>query len=113
MTNHINLTDANGQVYCCLRNRIVALDQKHQQHYCTGCRMYNGLAASGGVNCLWEDQRTDGGDLYITDPNREWIENQENRVQRLMADWEKGWEPSQIIPEDEPMGFGNEAEAAG
>jgi hypothetical protein len=88
MINHINLSDANGQVYCCLRNRIVAFDQNHQGKFCKGCRMYNGNAGGSGVECLWDDIReTEADCMVVTDPVQEWLSNQQRRVQSLLAVW--------------------------
>lgn len=88
MINHINLTDANGQVYCCLRNRIVQYDQTHRDKFCSGCKMYNGNAGGSGVECLWDDIReTESDSRVVTDPAQEWATNQKRRVQNLLAEW--------------------------
>lgn len=88
MINHINLPDGNGQIYCCLRNRIVRFDRAHQERYCSGCRMYNGDAGGSGVECLWDDIReTESDSMVVTDPVHEWESNQKKRVRALMAGW--------------------------
>lgn len=86
--NHINLPDAMGQVYCCLRNRVVRYDEGHQSRYCSGCKMFNGTAAGCGVECLWDDNRYKNTDhVIVTDPVGEWTNNQKKRVQAFIAKW--------------------------
>lgn len=88
MVNHINVADVKGQVYCCLRNRIVVYDEEHRTRYCNGCKMYNGNAGGAGVECLWDDIReTEDGQMVVTDPVQEWTSNQKRRVQSLLAEW--------------------------
>lgn len=93
MINHINVADAEGKVYCCLRNRIVCLDEEHKNKFCSGCKMYNGNAGGGGVECIWDDIReADANQVIVTDPAREWASNQMRRVQTLMTEWNTGQE---------------------
>jgi hypothetical protein len=111
MINHINLPDAGGQVYCCLRNRVISYDLSHQNNYCSNCKMFNGTAAGCGVECLWDDNRvSNGSHVFVTDPVREWACNQEKRVQALIAEWV----PVEVETEPELFGdsFGDRGEAA-
>lgn len=93
MINHINLPDAKGQVYCCLRNRVVRYDSVHQSMFCNGCKMFNGTAGGFGVECVWDDNRTAAdARLVVTDPVQEWFCNQKKRVQSFVMEWEPGEE---------------------
>ena len=88
MINHINVPDAMGQIYCCLRNRVIRYDQNHQSQYCSACKMFNGTADGCGVECLWDDSRAKAGDyILVSDPVREWAGNQKKRVQAFLAVW--------------------------
>lgn len=90
MINHINVPDANGQIYCCLRNRIVRFGQDHMDQYCSGCRMFGGDAGGSGVECHWDDIReTEADHVVVTDPVKEWASNQKKRVRSLMSAWEQ------------------------
>lgn len=111
MINHINLPDTMGQVYCCLRNRVVRYDAGHRARFCGNCKMFNGTAGGCGVECLWDDSRAEaavsksgetGAAEYacvvVTDPVAEWAAHQKKRVQQFIAEWnreeeETGYEP--------------------
>lgn len=81
LINHLNLSDSNSRVYCCLRNRVVLLDDAHKETYCALCGMFNGDAGGGGVECLWDDMReTEGSTVVVEDPYREWASNQVRKV---------------------------------
>jgi hypothetical protein len=76
LITHVNYMDQDGQIYCCLRNRVVKLDQQQQEQFCSGCKMFAGLASGQGVECAWEDMRNVSEPHIVTDPNREFITNQ-------------------------------------
>ena len=80
MINHINLANDNNEVYCCLRNKVVRSDTEHQIRFCSGCKMYQGYAQGGGIECRWEDSRTGSDWLVIKDPFAEWVFNQRKTV---------------------------------
>jgi hypothetical protein len=78
--SHINLADANNEIYCCLRNRVVNLDEAHLKQYCSGCKMFGGEAEGSGVECVWEDQRPIESPYFAVDAQREWLANQKRKV---------------------------------
>lgn len=91
MINHVNLPDGNGNIYCCLRNRIVRLEAGHTERYCRGCRMYNGDAGGTGVECLWDDIReTESDQVVVTDPREEWVSNQKKSFRTVWTAWNAG-----------------------
>jgi len=57
VVNHINLADTNGQIYCRLLDRVVDLNEEHQNNHCSNCRMLSGSAQGNGVECEWTDSR--------------------------------------------------------
>lgn len=77
---HINLSDPDGQVYCCLRNRVVKLDDEQKQAFCSGCRMYAGEASGKGVECVWEDLRPVSDPHVVRDPYAELTSNQKRQI---------------------------------
>lgn len=77
---HINVPDKSGQVYCCLRNRIVRLDDEQWRRFCDGCGMYAGRAGGQGVACVWEDARLLPDPYVVTDPEAELRSNQRKQV---------------------------------
>jgi hypothetical protein len=78
--NHINYTDQNDHIYCCLRNRVVKLNQQQQEQFCQGCKMFAGTADGRGVECAWEDVRSISNPHIVADPAREFISNQRRYV---------------------------------
>ncbi|WP_248928448.1 hypothetical protein [Paenibacillus hamazuiensis] len=78
--NHINLKNAEGLVYCCLRNKLVKLDEEQEQTFCKMCKMYAGPAGGRGVECVWEDMRDVGNPHVVTDPHEEFKMNQMRQV---------------------------------
>ncbi|NHN33014.1 hypothetical protein [Paenibacillus agricola] len=80
LTNHVNFVDSEGQIYCCLRNKLVKLDQQQEERFCNGCQMFAGFANGGGVECMWEDARHVNNPHIIVDPFQEFISNQRRVV---------------------------------
>ncbi len=71
--HHINLTDANGNVYCHAHHEIMPLDGQHISEYCWNCPLLAGFPGQGtGVDCLYID--TNVGDeiteAQYADPNQ-------------------------------------------
>ncbi|CAG7646248.1 hypothetical protein ACFQI7_23490 [Paenibacillus allorhizosphaerae] len=73
---HINMADEGGKVYCCLRNRVVNLNEAQKTKYCSGCGMFAGFAGDLGVECLWEDVRLVNDPHIAADPMAEFTSNQ-------------------------------------
>lgn len=71
--NHVNIADGKGQVYCCLRNRVVDLTKEHRQTYCGCCKMFNGDADGQGVECLWDDALAAQDEIIARNPYQEWV----------------------------------------
>jgi hypothetical protein len=80
LTNHINYMDSDGHIYCCLRNKLVKLDQQQEERFCHGCKMFAGFVSGGGVECAWEDLRRVNNPHIIVDPVQEFISNQRRIV---------------------------------
>ncbi|MCL6459703.1 MAG: hypothetical protein K6T85_17040 [Gorillibacterium sp.] len=80
MINHINMANEDNEIYCCLRNKVVRADAEHTQKFCSRCKMYQGNAQGGGIECRWEDSRIGSDWLVITDPFEEWVFNQKKKV---------------------------------
>ncbi|MCS7464750.1 hypothetical protein N0M98_32200 [Paenibacillus doosanensis] len=80
MINHINYMDQDGHIYCCLRNKVVKLDEQQKEKFCKGCSMFAGTAEGKGVECLWEDARTANDPWIADDPRREFLKNQIRHV---------------------------------
>ncbi|MCZ8523531.1 MULTISPECIES: hypothetical protein [Paenibacillus] len=78
--NHVNLTDTNGKIYCCLRNKIVSLDESQKQNFCGGCKMFAGDAGGRGVECVWDDARPVSNPHTVNNPFTEMLSNQARRV---------------------------------
>lgn len=77
--NHVNVKDADGQVYCCMRNKVVQFNKEQLSKYCVGCKMFGGTAKGKGVECFWDDMR--GEELMVvTDPVQELVYNQSRSV---------------------------------
>jgi hypothetical protein len=80
IVTHVNYTDQDGQIYCCLRNKIVKLDQLQREQFCQGCKMFGGTANGQGVECVWEDMRNVSEPHIVHDPVSEFIMNQTRAV---------------------------------
>ncbi|UUZ90455.1 hypothetical protein LJK87_31720 [Paenibacillus sp. P25] len=79
MIRHINLADQEGRIYCCLRNKVVLLDEVQRSRFCAGpdvCRECRGL----GVECLWKDSRPLADPYVAADPAAEFLSNQKKKV---------------------------------
>jgi hypothetical protein len=77
---HHNIRNGDNEVYCCLRNRVVKLDEQQLGHFCQSCRMFAGKLAEGGVACAWDD--ADG----VRDPHvaaNPWEEFMRNQVKQV------------------------------
>ncbi|WP_040949937.1 hypothetical protein [Gorillibacterium massiliense] len=81
MITHINLENSETEVYCCLRNRIIRLDDQHKHQFCAGCKMFRGEAGGRGVECRWDDPRNLPDPYVVTSPQDEWQSNQERKIQ--------------------------------
>lgn len=73
---HINIADESNRVYCCLRNKVVKLDEEQKNGFCGKCRMYAGDAGGQGVECVWEDMRPVGNPHVVRNPAAELHSNQ-------------------------------------
>lgn len=83
-TNHINIPDKDGLIYCCMRNKVVSLNAIQKKHYCSSCKMYNGDAKGAGVECLWEDMREAARkEIIVTSPNEEYASNQKRIIKTV------------------------------
>lgn len=82
--NHVNVKTADGQVYCCMRNKIVKFNEEQLMKYCVGCRMFGGTAKGLGVECFWEDIRDVSNPYVVVDPFKEFIQNQTRSVSVML-----------------------------
>lgn len=80
MINHENIADSNERIYCCLRNKVVSLDDAHKTAFCGSCKMYRGDAGGAGVECAWDDARDITEPYRVADPYAEWRSNQKRKV---------------------------------
>lgn len=81
--NHLNVANKNGNVYCCLRNKIVQLGEMQVTNYCLGCTMFKGLEESyKSVQCVWNDPRDlKDEDVYVVlDPQLEFMSMQSRDI---------------------------------
>lgn len=77
LVTHTNYKNQDGHIYCCLRNKVVELNQQQQEQFCQGCKMFGGMVGDGqGVNCIWEDLRNVSNPHIAHDPIREFNKNQ-------------------------------------
>lgn len=77
---HHNYRSESGEIYCCLRNRVVKLDDEQLQRFCEGCGMFAGMMPDVGVSCEWDDL----GD--VSDPHRApdpWEEFKRNQIKQV------------------------------
>jgi hypothetical protein len=80
LVTHVNYTDQDGQIYCCLRNKVVKLDAEQRKQFCQACKMFAGSAKGRGVECVWKDMRHVSEPYIVHDPIREYIMNQTRAV---------------------------------
>ncbi|MEK8132194.1 hypothetical protein WMW72_30275 [Paenibacillus filicis] len=78
--HHRNLKDESGRIYCCLRNKVVKLDDRQEHEFCRGCSMFAGDAEGQGVDCVWEDLRPVASPYVVRDPAKEWLSNQTRHI---------------------------------
>ncbi|MEC0232437.1 hypothetical protein [Paenibacillus alba] len=82
LITHVNVCNADNEIYCCLRNKIVKLDVQQKEQFCQGCKMYAGEADgyARGVTCVWEDVRVVSNPHVAVDPIEEFTHNQIREV---------------------------------
>jgi hypothetical protein len=80
MITHYNYVNHNNEIYCCLRNRIIELNQTQSEQFCKGCKMFAGDADGKGVACAWEDSREVNNPHIATHPLTEFASNQIRQV---------------------------------
>jgi hypothetical protein len=80
MITHFNHKSSDNEIYCCLRNKIVALDSNQKEQFCSGCKMYDGDAGGKGVACIWEDLRNVNNPHIVHNPFVEFANNQIKQV---------------------------------
>jgi hypothetical protein len=82
LITHVNVCNADHEIYCCLRNKVVKLDSQQQEQFCSGCKMFAGDedGQMDGVTCVWEDVRDVNNPHYALDPLEEFIHNQKRQV---------------------------------
>lgn len=79
LITHMNLTNEDGNVYCCLRNKIVLLNDLQVLNYCSSCTMNKGLQRGKSVNCIWDDLRDVKNPHIVFDPNLEYKSMQQRK----------------------------------
>ncbi|WP_438445936.1 hypothetical protein [Gorillibacterium sp. sgz5001074] len=78
---HMNYTNEEGNVYCCLRNKVVPLNPAQTLLYCSSCTMFKGLYKKK-VNCRWQDPRDLQDPHAILDPYLEYRSMQQRSVDK-------------------------------
>ncbi|MFB7816230.1 hypothetical protein ACFC0X_18900 [Paenibacillus chitinolyticus] len=79
--HHINYRNEHNEVYCCLRNKVVELDDRQKNDFCSGCQMFAGFAGGKGVECEWEDMRDVPNPMRVFDPMKEFMSNQIRKIE--------------------------------
>ncbi|UUZ95920.1 hypothetical protein LJK87_16990 [Paenibacillus sp. P25] len=74
--NHVNYVNKEGKVYCCLRNKVVPLDEAQVLGYCAGCPMNRGVELGKRVQCGWNDLRNIKNPHIVRDPYVEYTRMQ-------------------------------------
>lgn len=80
LITHMNYANEEGNVYCCLRNKVVPLNHLHTLNYCASCPMFKGLY-NRKVNCRWEDLRNLEDPHAVIDPYLEYRSMQQRKVE--------------------------------
>ncbi|NEW09228.1 hypothetical protein GK047_24960 [Paenibacillus sp. SYP-B3998] len=82
LITHVNVCNADHEIYCCLRNKIVKLDGQQKEQFCSGCKMFAGSMEGHeqSMMCIWEDLRVVSNPHYALDPLEEFIHNQIRQV---------------------------------
>ncbi|WP_254776855.1 hypothetical protein [Paenibacillus sp. yr247] len=76
----MNYKDQDEQIYCCLRNKVVKLNDVQREQFCQSCKMFAGTAKEQGAECVWEDMRNVSDPHVVHDPVREFILNQTRAI---------------------------------
>jgi hypothetical protein len=79
---HHNFCNENGEIYCCLRNRVVQLDGEQLRRFCQGCGMFAGTMPDVGVSCDWEELGDVADPHLARDP---WNEFKRNQIKQVSA----------------------------
>lgn len=80
-TNHVNIADSQGRVYCDKTRAVEKLDNRFQDKYCGDCPFYNGSAQGQGVECSFDDPRYKTEGIHVSnDPYREQYEISSTRL---------------------------------
>jgi hypothetical protein len=74
---HVNVVNDSGNVYCCLRNKVVEFNEEHVSRFCSACMMNRGLTPGKSVQCSWKDHRAKESKRVVLDPSAEF-----HRMQR-------------------------------
>jgi len=68
--NHINLVDANEQVYCHFTGQVDVFDGVHVAKLCWNCPFWGGLTPEGnGVSCVYDDPAATAASVKYTKPS--------------------------------------------
>jgi hypothetical protein len=81
LITHMNYKNEEGNVYCCLRNKVVSLNKVQTLHFCSTCTMFKGLNSTK-VNCSWEDIRDLENPHCVIDPYLEYKSMQQRKITR-------------------------------
>jgi hypothetical protein len=76
----MNYCNEKDEIYCCLRNKVVKLDQLQLERFCQSCKMFGGTLQGGGVVCIWDDSRDVSNPHDVYDPQEEFLHNQVKQV---------------------------------
>ncbi|MFE5323935.1 hypothetical protein ACFQ88_35195 [Paenibacillus sp. NPDC056579] len=77
--NHVHYANMQGNVYCCLRNKIVPLNESQIKDYCQGCTMFRGGEAGKSVQCYWNDVRDVQDPHEVYEPQMEFKSMQKRK----------------------------------
>jgi hypothetical protein len=80
---HHNYCNESGEIYCCLRNRVVQLDDEQLQRFCQGCGMFAGTMPDVGISCDWDDFGDVADPHHALDP---WIEYKRNQMRQVSGE---------------------------
>ncbi len=80
--NHVNYANEIGNVYCCLRNKVVELNQFQIDNFCSGCKMFKG-GNEGRVLCYWKDLRQISDPHIVYDPRTEYLSMQKKKLDAM------------------------------
>ncbi|MCS7460226.1 hypothetical protein N0M98_08735 [Paenibacillus doosanensis] len=78
--DHMNYANAAGNVYCCLRNKVVSLDDAQLKTYCQGCKMFRGAEPGKSVQCYWNDSRDVSDPHIVYEPQLEFKSMQKRKL---------------------------------